>query len=47
MQNEKTNNKVSAFCDLCDCQAKAERENLEGRGWYLGRNEQFCPECNS
>ena len=46
MKNENTENKVNAFCDTCDCQARAEKQTLENRGWHLGRNEQFCPECN-
>lgn len=37
---------VSAFCDTCDSQATGAETVLENRGWYLGRNEQFCPECN-
>lgn len=28
MKNENTEHEVSAFCDLCDCQAKAEREQF-------------------
>lgn len=38
--------KLSAFCDCCSNNATGTREALENRGWYLGRREQFCPECN-
>lgn len=37
---------VSAFCDCCDSQANGARETLENRGWFLGSQSQFCPECN-
>ncbi len=37
---------TSVFCDCCDTEAKAEKSQLENRGWYLGQREQFCPECN-
>ncbi|HEX8637938.1 MAG TPA: hypothetical protein VF692_07750 [Pyrinomonadaceae bacterium] len=37
---------VSAFCDLCDNEANGAQTVLENRGWHLGQNEQFCPDCN-
>ncbi len=37
---------ITAFCDICPNNATAAKETLENRGWYLGRNEEFCPECN-
>jgi len=37
---------ISAFCDCCSNQASGTKTSLENSGWYLGRNEQFCPECN-
>jgi hypothetical protein len=46
MKMENTNETVKAFCDCCDNEAKAEKTQLENRGWYLGQREQFCPECN-
>ncbi len=38
--------KTTAFCDLCDSQATGTKSELNGRGWHLGQNEQFCPACN-
>lgn len=37
---------ISAFCDCCDNQANGAKEILENRGWFLGSQSQFCPECN-
>ena len=37
---------ISAFCDCCNNQANGAREILENRGWFLGSQSQFCPECN-
>lgn len=38
--------KITAFCDCCDNQATGTEKQLKTRGWYCGRNEQFCPNCN-
>ncbi len=38
--------KITAFCDYCDNNASGTEKQLENRGWYLGRREQFCPDCN-
>lgn len=37
---------ISAFCDCCPNQANGAKEILENRGWFLGSQSQFCPECN-
>ncbi len=38
--------KTVAFCDLCSNNSEASRATLIESGWFLGRNEQFCPSCN-
>lgn len=37
---------VNAFCDCCPNNARAAASALSASGWFLGRNEQFCPNCN-
>ncbi len=37
---------ITAFCDTCANNANGTITALENQGWHLGRNEQFCSECN-
>jgi hypothetical protein len=37
---------VEAYCDCCSNEARADKLSLENCGWYVGANEQFCPNCN-
>jgi len=46
MPNDNQSETVSAYCDTCDYEQKADKIVLENQGWHLGRREQFCPECN-
>jgi hypothetical protein len=50
MQNEinkqSENSTVAAFCDCCDNSRTDKRDALIADGWFLGKNEQFCPVHN-
>lgn len=37
---------INAFCDTCPTNQHGESEGLKRAGWFLGKNEQFCPTCN-
>lgn len=37
---------VTGFCDICGKQETGNKESLRRSGWFLGRNEEFCPNCN-
>jgi hypothetical protein len=37
---------TTAFCDCCPNQSTGTKRQLENSGWFLGRNEEFCPDCN-
>jgi hypothetical protein len=37
---------LEVFCDVCPAQMCARREYLEAAGWFIGRREAFCPDCN-
>lgn len=43
---ENQNEKINAYCDICDRDQIGTEEVLTGCGWYLGNHEQFCPNCN-
>jgi hypothetical protein len=48
MTNETTSNEtITGFCDVCGKRETDSAETLKSEGWHLGRNEQFCPKCNS
>jgi hypothetical protein len=47
MQSKQTTETINAYCDCCDNEARAEKAQLENRGWFVGSREQFCPECNN
>ena len=47
MTNENTNNEmINGFCDVCGVQESDDAGTLKSEGWWLGRNEHFCPACN-
>jgi hypothetical protein len=46
MTNENTNDATNGFCDICGAQETASADTLKNEGWYLGRREHFCPNCN-
>ncbi len=47
LQIENTTNTINAFCECCDSEVRADKSSLENCGWWVGQNEQFCPECNN
>jgi hypothetical protein len=50
MTNETTNTNetttTNGFCDICGARETDRAETLKREGWWLGRNEHFCPVCN-
>ncbi len=47
MTNENTNNEtITGFCDICGARETDNAETLKSEGWWLGRNDHFCPVCN-
>lgn len=37
---------TTGFCDVCGDRQTGTADSLRAAGWYLGRNEHFCPNCN-
>ena len=37
---------TTAFCDCCDNQATATKDELKRRGWGFAQGSEFCPDCN-
>jgi hypothetical protein len=47
MTSETTSNETTnGFCDVCGARETDTAETLKSEGWYLGRREHFCPNCN-
>ena len=38
--------KTEAICDICGSSQTGTEKSLKDLNWHLGRNEQFCPNCN-
>jgi hypothetical protein len=37
---------ITVFCDCCPNQQSGTKTQLERQGWSIGRNAEFCPNCN-
>ena len=46
MTKENERETTNGFCDICGAQETDSADTLRSEGWYLGRSEHFCPNCN-